>query len=145
MQPKPISPSFVATDHRRIRGNRRLAPTSMAKPEGSSQGEIGQVFFTFRAWGSICAISLLSSMLTYTFPFPSVTGNSGFPSRAMVPAALPEAASMAVTLLLRPLKANMRLLYGSYKMPSGFLPVGTFCKTERDLRSKSPRHRRRRR
>ena len=52
--------------------------TSMARPEGESQ-PAGQVAVMVLERASMRTISLLSSMLSKTAPWPSVAGNSGLP------------------------------------------------------------------
>jgi hypothetical protein len=74
---------------------------------------------------SITAISLVFSIFTKTAPFPSATGNSGLPPRAIVPATVPVLASIAVALFDRPLKVKTFPETGSKAIPSGSFPVAT--------------------
>ena len=97
---------------------------SMASPDGPSHGASEYFFVTAALAASISTISLVSSMFTYTLPLPSATGNSGLPGSAIVATTMPVLASMAVEFFERPLKVNTRPETGSYRMPSGFSPVG---------------------
>src|SRR3984957_12366650 len=104
--------------------NRRLAG-SIAMLEGEAHGAVGHRWSTLSWCASILSTRLSSSRLSYTNPLPSVAAYSGLPPRATVPATLPVAASIAVALLLPPLKANTREVAGWKMIASGFLPVGT--------------------
>ena len=97
----------------------------MASPDGPSHGLSEYFFVTVAFAASISTISLASSMFTYTRPLPSATENSGLPGSGMVATTLLVFASIAVALLERPLKANTRPEAASYRMESGFSPVGT--------------------
>src|ERR1035437_5224905 len=92
---------------------RRFVCASNANPLGSSPGAIDQLVSAFKVLVLMAVIKLLSSMLTYTFPFPSVTENSGFPASGMVAITLFVTASSTVLFELLPLKVKTILLYGS--------------------------------
>ena len=76
--------------------NSRRFLRSMASPVGSSQGASAQFDLTCKLFESIAVSSLLSSMLTKTSPFSSVTANSGFPSSLIVLITAPFSASITL-------------------------------------------------
>src|ERR1700754_1453111 len=57
---------------------------SNASPVGPPQGARGQVAFTVQFFVSMTFRQFRSSILLYTMPFPSLTANSGPPSRSTV-------------------------------------------------------------
>src|ERR1017187_5872567 len=105
--------------------NSRRVARSMPREDGDSHGASFQRATTGIAMASILTISLLSSRLVKTNPFPSATEDSGPPPSSTVPNTFPSAASITVELALPPLLAKMRLVASSYTMASGFFPVGT--------------------
>src|SRR5260370_14756731 len=88
--------------------NNRWCWMSMARPEGALQGANGHVAVTFMLAASICRSWFVSSMLTKTFPVPSVTENSGLPGIDIVAIPLFDGASITVAFLLAPLKVKTR-------------------------------------
>src|SRR5215469_409497 len=80
---------------------------------GRSQGAVGQGLSVASVRESIGRIAFLSTKSTYTWPLPSAIANSGFPPIGTVPTTFPVAASIALTLLLSPLKENTRPDVGS--------------------------------
>ena len=71
---------------------------------------------------SILRTRLSSSRLSKTEPLPSAAANSGPPLRSTVPTTFPVAASIAVALLLSPLKAKTLEVAESKIIASGFWP-----------------------
>src|SRR5216684_8361867 len=91
--------------------NRRLG-RSIAMLDGEEHGAVGQRCSTLSFRESIFRTRLSSSRLLNTRPSPSATANSGPPPRSIVAATFPSAASIAVALLLPPLKAKTREVAG---------------------------------
>src|SRR5262249_664325 len=132
----PASGSDTAMTRFEQTENSRRFFASKARPEGPSHG-LNEYFLTTAALtASISTISLVSSMFTYPLPFPSATENSGLPGSGIVPATLPDLASIAVALFDRPLNANTRPETASYRMESGFSPVAAVPTGLSVLRSK---------
>src|ERR1700723_3611818 len=101
----------------------------MARPEGALHGARDHVAVTFSVAASMWRSWFVSSILTKTFPLPSVAENSGLPGNGMVAITLLDEVSITVASLLPPLNAKTRRFVGSNKIASGFLPAGIVTMT----------------
>ena len=93
-------------------GKRRWPTTSRARPEGESQ-PAGQVAVMALVRASMRTISLLSSRLSKTEPWPSATANSGLPGSGMVAMTALEVVLMTEMSWERPLNAQTVFVAGS--------------------------------
>ena len=104
--------SAIGIDHRHevvaAAGKQPARGAVVPREDGASHGASFQRAATVMAPASIFTISLLSSRLVKTNPFPSATEDSGPPPSSTVPNTFPSAASITVELALPPLLAKMR-------------------------------------